>query len=320
MVKSMSLFRIIRKPRAIVLLAALGGLGLGLPGGILLTKWSERPRFEPVRPIDPRATGTLILCGGVTAPAVERRLVALAGGPKARIVVIPTASTIVGKPDEAALTRSFRDLGAGSVQVLHTLSRDKADDPAFCEPIRRANAVWITGGSQARLSEVYRGTRVERELHDLFERGGVVGGTSAGAAVMSDVMIEGGRDEKDLVIGRGFDLLPNSVIDMHFLERGRVQRLLKALETHPGRYGLGIDAATAIEYHAGSFRVLGQSYVMTLFPGPSGYRVDVLLPDEEVTLAEMIDDAAQSGLHALPARAGPTEDDVPGSDDVPSVH
>ncbi|MFO0957051.1 MAG: cyanophycinase [Isosphaeraceae bacterium] len=291
----------VRRTRKAVLLAGLLGLGLGLPGGAVLTKWASRPQFEPIRAADPRSTGTLILCGGVTAPAVERRLVELAGGPKARIVVIPTAMTFEGSPDEASLTKPFRDLGAGSVRVLHTLSREEADDPGFSATIRQATGVWMTGGSQARLSRAYRGTRVEAELHALFGRGGVIGGSSAGAAVMSDIMIEGGRDEKDVAVGRGFDLLPESVVDMHFLERGRIQRLLKVLERNPGRYGLGIDAATALEYHAGTFRVLGRSYVMTLFPGPRGFRLDVLVPDEVVTLAEMKDDAHRSSLHALPS-------------------
>lgn len=282
-----------------VVLAVLVGLSLGLPIGAIVGNGVNRPRYEPVQPAERRETGTLILCGGVTAPSVHRRIVELAGGPNARIVVIPTASTFADHADEAILTQPFRDLGAGSVRVLHTLSRDVADDPAFSEPIRNANAVWMTGGSQSRLSSIYRGTRVERELHALFDRGGVVGGSSAGAAVMSDIMIAGGHDEKDLELGRGFNLLPDSVVDMHFLERGRIQRLLEALERHPGLYGLGIDAATALEYHDGTFRALGNSYVMTLFPGPGGYRFDVLLPDEQVTLSEMVEDARQSGLHIL---------------------
>ena len=86
--------------------------------------------------------------------------------------------------------------GRASVQLLHTRSQDEANDPAFCRPLDEATGVWIGGGTQTRLSESYVDTEVERQLKALLARGGVIGGTSAGAAIMTRVMITGGRAEE----------------------------------------------------------------------------------------------------------------------------
>lgn len=269
-------------------------LAAGLLGARLLPGWFD----SAVEAVGPRSGGTLIICGGLTDPSVQKRFVALAGSAKARIVVIPTAQFFEGPLNEAELIAPWKALGAASVSVLHATSRDEANAPGFVQPLLEATGVWMNGGNQARLARVYVDTEVEAQLHALYERGGVVGGSSAGAAILSRVMVIQGGDEKDVTSGRGFDFLPNSVIDMHFFERGRVQRLLKVLERNPGRYGLGIDAATALEVHNGTFRVLGRSYVMTVFPNGQGdrYRLEFLVPEEEVPIQELYDDAEKSAL------------------------
>ena len=115
--------------------------------------------------------------------------------------------------------------------MLHTRLREKANDPAFVKPITEATAVWLGGGDQVELVAAYRGTVVEREFQALLKRGGVIGGTSAGAAVMSDVMIEGGNPKAD--VGRGFGFVTNAVVDQHFLRRSRVNRLIGVLSARP---------------------------------------------------------------------------------------
>lgn len=102
----------------------------------------------------------------------------------------------------------------------------------------------------------------------MLQRGGVVGGTSAGASAISDVMIAGGRGDHPL-IGRGFGFLPQTVIDQHFLKRNRLPRLMAAVRRHPGWIGFGIDEGTAIIVRPayGDFQVIGQSYVVACSSG-----------------------------------------------------
>lgn len=235
-------------------------------------------------------TGALVIAGGGKLPdGVRAEFSKLAGGAaKARIVVIPTASEDADKPDQAAsYTKVWGDLKPLSVELLHTRDRTRADTEAFVEPLRQATAVWLSGGDQSRLTEAYRGTRVEAELRALLARGGVVGGTSAGAAVMSDPMITGGS--KVATLGRGFGLLPGVVCDQHFVARGRIDRLRGVLAAHPEYVGLGIDEATAVVVTGRSIRVVGDSTVTAVWAAGPGraVRSDVLKAGEELDLFDI---------------------------------
>src|SRR5207248_10378382 len=134
-----------------------------------------------------------------------------------RIVVLPTAGETTDRAGVLGAYGEWRSEKLECVTVLHTRSRREADDPEFVKPLTEATGVWFTGGDQSRLADAYRGTRVERALHKLLARGGVIGGTSAGAAVMSQVMIVGGNPEAR--VGTGFGLLPGVVVDQHFSNR-----------------------------------------------------------------------------------------------------
>ena len=113
----------------------------------------------------------------------------LAGGDNARIVVIPTASALAGTPELEKKLTFLRHAKVAALSILHTRSRSTADDPAFVKPLERATGVWFTGGFQWRLADTYLGTAVDRLVHSVLDRGGVVGGTSSGAAIMSTLMI-----------------------------------------------------------------------------------------------------------------------------------
>src|SRR5207302_6337873 len=115
---------------------------------------------------------------------------------------------------------AWKKRGAASVTLLHTRSRATANDASFCQPLAEATGVWLGGGDQSKLVSAYRGTAVESELHKLLRRGGVIGGTSAGAAVMSGPMIAGGNMPARL--GQGFGFLPGGIVDQHFLRRNRM--------------------------------------------------------------------------------------------------
>ncbi len=211
--------------------------------------------------IDPRGpAGALIICGGGGLPdAVLDRFVELAGGDETRLVVIPTASERADTTSDDSLSASWVARGLADVVVLHTRSRAEADNPDFIAPLRSATAVWFNGGAQSRIAEAYVGTAVERELDDLLKRGGVIGGSSAGAAIQSRLMIARGSPVPEM--GVGFDLLPGAVIDQHFLKRNRKPRLLSALSDHPGHVGFGIDEGTALVVQGRRMKVLGASTV-----------------------------------------------------------
>jgi cyanophycinase len=217
----------------------------------------------PPRP--PRGA-LVIVGGGRVTPDIERAFVTLAGGKAARVVVVPTASGYADDPRESrSFTERWRKAGAASVALLHTRKRAEADTEAFVKPLREATGVWLSGGDQSRLTAAYGGTAVERELKQLVGRGGVVGGTSAGAAVMSELMITGGR--REATTGKGFGLLKGVVVDQHFLKRDRVVRLLGVLERAQGPIGVGIDEATAVVVRGDELEVVGDSYVMAFRVG-----------------------------------------------------
>ena len=236
--------------------------------------------------------GTLIVCGGGRLPDVVRdRFVELAGGRQARVVVIPTAGEWADGPGGAHAADPWRERGVASATVLHTLDRRLANDPAFVRPLTVATGVWIGGGHQSRLSQAYADTAVERELKALLARGGVIGGTSAGAGVMSRVMIVKGRDQAE--VGRGLDLFPDVVIDQHFLKRNRIRRLLGVLAANRHLIGLGIDEQTALEVdlRPRRVRVIGQSYAIACVPvaeGPQTFpHIEILKPGDEADLARI---------------------------------
>ena len=211
--------------------------------------------------IDPTGiSGSLVLCGGGALPnSIVETFVELAGGEEGKLVVIPTAASRVDAEDRAKSIELWKSRGIGSVAWLHTRSRDEADDPEFVMPLKEATAVWLSGGSQSRIADAYLDTAVEQELYALLARGGVIGGTSAGAAIQSRLMIASGNPVAKLQ--QGFDLLPSAVVDQHWLARKRQPRLLKVLEEHPGRVGYGIDEGTALVVQGRRMRVVGDSTV-----------------------------------------------------------
>ncbi len=204
--------------------------------------------------------GSLFLVGGGPFPKeLSDEFLRLAGGADAKLVVIPTAGASADEDGGAKLVEEWKKRGVADVVALHTRSRETAEGEEFVAPLRRATAVWMGGGQQSRLAAAYAGTAVESELQKLLARGGVVGGTSAGAAVQSKVMIESGGDAA--VISRGFDLVPGAIIDQHFVARKRRARLLGALAKHPGLVGFGIDEGTAMILRGRQIRVRGASTV-----------------------------------------------------------
>jgi cyanophycinase len=260
---------------AILAVLAVRADGGGPPGPATGTVPQPAGARAPI-PEAPR--GALVICGGGRLPeSIRREFVRLAGGPKAKLVVIPTASEDADGP--AAGLAEFLDpwtkRGAASAVLLHTRSRARADEAGFARPLEEATGVWFSGGDQSRVTAAYLGTAVERALRAVLDRGGVLGGTSAGAALMSRVMITGGQAKA--TVGTGFGFLPGAVVDQHALRRNRVNRLLGVLADHPDLVGVAVDESTALVVRQGHWQVMGDSYVVACRAPGGGqpFRIDV---------------------------------------------
>lgn len=230
------------------------------------------PAAEAVDPASP-ISGTLFICGGGKIPdKVLNEFVRLAGGRNASIVVVTTASETADTGEVDKYIEFWRRQRLAELSILHTRDREVADDPKFAEPLATATGVWFIGGHQQRITDAFRGTRTERAFKAVLKRGGVVGGTSAGAAIMSQVMIMGGGYKHpeggitELEIGHGFGFLPGTLVDQHFIKRDRRLRLVTALKKYPTLVGIGIDENTALVVHGRRIRVMGESRVETYLP------------------------------------------------------
>ncbi len=232
---------------------------------------------EPIR----KLRGSLVIHGGGTVQdSVRDKFLELAGGKTARIVVIPTADAQADDADAVRWLSAWREREVESVVLLHTRSRERANDPDFIEPLKLATGVWFSGGDQKRLEESYVGTDVEKSVLAVAARGGVVGGTSAGAAFLSRVMLVGNE------MRRGLDLLPGAVIDQHFIARSRQERLMKSLAANPGLVGFGVDENAAMIVRGRSIEVMGDSDVVVCVPDANGRqeRVERLRPGKRADL------------------------------------
>lgn len=238
----------------------------------------------------------LLIIGGAAGPGLLGRFVELAGGAAARIVVIATASST---PDttEAEHRDAFSELGAGRVRALRIDARADANAAGVEPVLREATGVFFTGGDQERITTVIGGTATDSILQSLVAAGTVVlAGTSAGAAMMSGTMIaEGdgrGVNRASVRTGPGLEFLPGVLIDQHFAERGRVNRLLSAVALYPHELGLGIDEDTAILTDGDRFEVLGSGAVTVV---DAGAAQDIRVPSQgPITLVG-------ARIHVLPA-------------------
>ncbi len=198
--------------------------------------------------------GSLLIIGGhedrTEALLILRRFVAAAGGSAARIVLLSNASAL---PElyVPVYTAAFQQIGVQSFQAVGAETRAQANDPALAAMIGQATGLMISGGEQLRLVSEIGGTLVERAIHNLYQLGGVVAGTSAGAAAMGETIILQGPStpmvRRGLVeLGPGLDLINNLLIDQHFDQRQRLYRLISALALNPGQLAVGIDEDTAL--------------------------------------------------------------------------
>jgi cyanophycinase len=180
-------------------------------------------------------------------------------------VVIPTAAADETFSDDWVGLAPLRAVGATQLTLLHTRDPREADSEAFVEPLLHATGVWIPGGRQGRLVDAYLGTRTQQELARVLERGGVVGGSSAGASIMASYLVRGGVETNAILMApgyeQGFGLLRNAAVDQHVLVRNRITDLTLILEAHPELLGIGVDEGTALLVRGDTAEVVGKSIV-----------------------------------------------------------
>jgi cyanophycinase len=256
--------------------------------------------------------GTLfIVGGGPQPPALVQQFVDLAGGRgKAHIVVFGMASEDGEKAGEEKAD-DLRKLGAEAKNVW--VNHAQANTDSVAHLLDHATGVWFVGGDQVKLIAALRGTKTETAMHARYEHAGaVIAGTSAGAAVMSAIMITG--DERhpggarpdtstggfmtiarnDIAVDSGFGFLRNAIIDQHFLRRKRHNRLISVALEHAPHLAAGIDESTALIVRPdGTWRVAGESAV-TIYDA----RHAAITPAGASTLG-----ATDIRMHVLPAGA-----------------
>lgn len=234
-------------------------------------------------------------------PVILERFAELCGGSKASIVVIPTASQLRGTGSRYIET--FDELGVGQAVSISIKRRSDGERADYLKKLEAATGIFLTGGNQVRLSTILGGTPVAQTIRRLNAQGVHVAGTSAGAAILSEHMIAGGKSgatpSLDMVtLAPGLGLTNSVIIDQHFRERDRLGRLLTALSYNPSLIGLGLDEDTAAFFGPdGIFEVVGSGAVTVVDPSQLEYSsMDTARAGKPVTLIGVY-------LHVLAAGA-----------------
>jgi cyanophycinase len=242
-------------------------------------RFRERP-LRPSRPSAPRTKGSLVIIGGHEDREREKRILRAVAdrlGDDGKIVVCTAASA---EPDELweEYESAFRALGVPHVFRLDIDSREDASTPRAMRILQGATGVFFTGGDQLKITSQIGDTPVYSRTLEIYEEGGVIAGTSAGASAMSETMMVTNngdasyRIKSALLMAPGLGLARDMLIDQHFAERGRMSRLIGAVTQNPRVLGIGIDENTAmIVERERTFRVLGDGAVYVVDASKSTY-------------------------------------------------
>ena len=212
------------------------------------------------------AHGTVIVVGGgAMGPEIYSRFIEAAGGPNALIIDVPTAGGDSVYGQDAPGTRGWKLAGAKNVYVLHTTDRKLADSDTFAAIVARAGGVWFEGGRQYHLVDSYAGTRTERAFHDVLARGGVVGGSSAGASILGDFLVRGAPSNNNFIMDypgyeKGFAFLRGVGIDQHVVARERLPDLADSImPKYPNLLGMSEDEGTAWVVQGDTATIIGRN-------------------------------------------------------------
>jgi cyanophycinase len=255
-----------------------------------LRRWSRQrnePSFPPKKLATPNVpSGTLVIVGGGGMPqGLTQRFVELAGGEKAVIAVIPI-SMPDPLPPKDGMAEALRRAGAKEVVELTGRTPEAVDKPEVLEVLKRATGIWFGGGRQWRFIDAYENTKAAKLMHEVLKRGGVIGGSSAGASIQGEYMARGNPLGPEDIIApgyeRGLGFLPGMAIDQHFTQRNRFKDMELLIKTYPQLLGVGLDEATAIIVQGSLAEVTGRTRVnfyAAAKPGPesvpSGKKYDL---------------------------------------------
>ena len=216
--------------------------------------------------------GTLVIQGGGSAAGtgILETFINRAGGLNAKIVIVPTAGgnrTPAGKIkvyDPAMFLAPWKKLGLTNVVMLHTYDPKVADTEEFAKVLRDAKGVWFVGGRQWNIVDSYAHTLTQQEFRNVLERGGVIGGSSAGATIQGDYLVRGAIAGSEIVMTtepqheHGFAFLRRSAIDQHINTRNRWDDLIPVIKKYPDLLGIGLSEGTAIVVNGDQFEVIGK--------------------------------------------------------------
>ncbi len=245
-----------------------------------LASCSQNPQTElkyEAEKIDSK--GTLVIeGGGDRIEVILKTIIDYSGGENSKVLVVPFAS---GVAEETGIKQSeeFRVLGCKSADYIFC-EKDSIDSPSSLAKLDGVTAIFFSGGDQVVLSDYLEGTKFLERIREIYKDGGVVSGTSAGAAIMSRVMLTGEQksdttnsqvfntiEKGDVITAKGFGFLDNIVVDQHFLKRKRQIRLISVLMDNPGLRGIGIDEETAIVVKSdNTIEVIGDNKAMLFEP------------------------------------------------------
>jgi cyanophycinase len=267
--------------RALLAASALISL-LALPGTGSVAAAQSATKVGP-------AHGTVIVVGGgAMGQEIYDAFIEAAGGPDALIIDVPNAGGESSYGDDAAGARRLREGGARNVHVLFTTERAVAESDSFTAVLERAGGVWFDGGRQYRLVDAYAGTKTEPAFHDLLARGGVVGGSSAGATILGDFLVRGAPSGNNRIMDypgyrKAFAFLRGTAIDQHVVARERLPDLADSIMSkYPKLLGMSEDEGTAWVVRGDTATIIGRGKAfvygghdpndagkpfLTLFPG-----------------------------------------------------
>jgi len=221
--------------------------------------------------------GTVAAVGGGEMPAEIAAAVAKTAGDNGTVVILPDAAE--DPLAASAKATEFLQQAGLKPESIFGRSGPLTDDlrSQTLQALGTARAVWIPGGQQSRLFTAWQNTELESALQLLLQRGGLIAGTSAGAAIMSRIMIASGKETPQLATG--WDLIPDAIVDQHFTQRNRIARSQQAVSLHPGSIGLGLDEGTAVLLTGRTIRTTGSGNV-TILLGAATYRAaeTIVLP------------------------------------------
>ncbi len=242
---------------------------------VAVLSWPSAPaaRQEAAAPEYGPAKGTLVILGGGTldGTGIMERFIELAGGAeKAKIVVVPTAG---GNRAQDGSIRQYKEeeviagwlkRGVKNVRMLHTHDPKVADTEEFVKPLLDATAVWFNGGRQWNIVDSFANTRTYKEFHNVLARGGVIGGSSAGATIQGEYLVRGDTSGPNVMMTaepnhqEAFKFLRKTAIDQHINARNRWDDLIQVIQKYPNLLGIGLSEGTAIIVTGDKFEVMGK--------------------------------------------------------------